>query len=153
MKRPSPMLRQANEIDMNSTMPPMIDVAFLLLVFFVWTASFQIIEQILPTEMEAQMGSDSVDSAEPKPEEDFDDIVVRIGWDGQNPTWTINEQNIPSLDEVMAHLQTVAGVNQQAPVILHPDGPVPLGHVIDVYDVAKLSGFAKISFAVNPGQP
>ena len=48
MKRPSPFLRRGTEVDMDSAMTPMIDVVFLLLVFFVWTASFVAVEQVLP---------------------------------------------------------------------------------------------------------
>ena len=150
MRRPSPLLRRGSETDMNATMTPMIDVVFLLLVFFVWTASFQIIEKILPSRMSAQMGSDSVEQVEPLPEQDFDNIVVRIGYDGSAPTWKINDELISSLDEVQTHLTAVASVKQDAPLILRPDGIVPLGYVIEAYDVAKLVGFQKVSFAVNP---
>lgn len=150
MRRPSPLVQRANDTDMNSTMTPMIDVVFLLLVFFVWTASFQIIELILPSQMSAQMGSDEAEVAEPVPEDDFEDVVVRVGWKQDSPTWSINDQPVSSLDEVQARLRAVADVKPDAPVILHPDGVVPLGHVIDVYDVAKISGFAQIAFAVNP---
>ena len=52
MKRPSQLVDQrASAVDMDSAMTPMIDVVFLLLIFFVWTASFQIVEQILPSEI------------------------------------------------------------------------------------------------------
>ncbi len=150
MRRPSPLLSRGSETDMNATMTPMIDVVFLLLVFFVWTASFQIIEKILPSQMSAQMGSDPVEQVEPLPEQDFDNIVVRIGYDGSAPTWTINEEPISSLDDVQTHLTAVASVKRDAPVILHPDAIVPLGYVIEAYDVAKIVGFQKVSFAVNP---
>lgn len=150
MRRPSPLLRRGSETDMNATMTPMIDVVFLLLVFFVWTASFQIIEKILPSRMSAQMGSDSVEQAEPLPEQDFDNIVVRIGYDGSAPTWKINDELISSLDDVRTHLAAVASVKNNAPLILRPDAIVPLGYVIEAYDVAKLVGFQKVSFAVNP---
>ena len=150
MRRPSPLLRRGGETDMNSTMTPMIDVVFLLLVFFVWTASFHIVEKILDSQMSAQMGSDPVEQVDPLPEQDFDNIVVRIGYDGAAPTWTINDEAVGSLDEVQAHLTAVAGVKNDAPVILRPDAIVPLGHVIEAYDVAMIVGFKKISFAVNP---
>ena len=42
MKRPSPYVDRRGDASMDSTMTPMIDVVFLLLVFFVWTASFQL---------------------------------------------------------------------------------------------------------------
>lgn len=150
MRRPSPFLQRGSEVDMNATMTPMIDVVFLLLVFFVWTASFQIIEKILPSHMSAQMGADAIEQIEPPPEQDFDNIVVRIGYDGSAPTWTINDELVSSLDGVQLHLMAVARVKKDAPVILHPDAIVPLGFVIEAYDVAKIVGFQKVSFAVNP---
>ena len=150
MRRPSPLLRRGNEIDIESAMTPMIDVVFLLLVFFVWTASFQIIEQILPSEMSTQMGSEAVDVAEPPPEKDFEDIVVRISWNGTVPNWSINDQPVASLELVERQLKTISGIQPDAHVILHPHPTVPLGYVIETYDVAKVAGFAKIAFAVNP---
>jgi len=150
MKRPSQLMRGSRDIDMEGAMTPMIDVVFLLLVFFVWTASFQVIEQILPSQMSAQLGSDPVENIEPSPEDDFDDVVIRIGWDGQTPTWTINDQPIASLDTMKQHLTTISNIHPESLVILHPESTVPIGFVIQAYDTAKQSGFAKVSFAVNP---
>ena len=153
MKRPSPMIDQRGSgTDLDSAMTPMIDVVFLLLVFFVWTASFQIVEQILPSEVSAQMGNEPSELDEPPPEADFPDNVVKIGWDGQNPNWTYNEQPMNSLAELRNKLTQISSINSDAPVILYPDKVVPLGHVIEVYDVSKLSGFSRVSFAVEPGQ-
>ena len=152
MKRPSSHVWQRNDTNLDSAMTPMIDVVFLLLVFFVWTASFQIIEQILPSQMSAQMCSEPVDLVEPPPEKDFDDVVIRIGWEGQQPTWRLNDVPVASLDSLRDQLSTIARAKLDAPVILHPDPLVPLGPVIEVYDLAKLAGFEKVSFAVNPNQ-
>ena len=153
MKRPSPMIeRRGGGTDLDSAMTPMIDVVFLLLVFFVWTASFQIIEQILPSEMSSQIGSDPVDISDPPPEADFDDIVIKIGWDGNRPTWSLNGQTVESVDSLREQLRAIADIKVDAPVILDPESTVPLGFVIEVYDVSKVAGIAKISFAVNPEQ-
>ena len=54
MRRKSPLVRRAGDIDIDKAMTPMIDVVFLLLVFFVWTASFQIIEHVLPSKRSEQ---------------------------------------------------------------------------------------------------
>ncbi len=154
MRRPSPLVqRGSNDTDMNSTMTPMIDVVFLLLVFFVWTASFQIVEQILPTDLSEQLGSDVAQDVDPLPEDDFEKIVVRINWDGANPAWSINSEAVGSIDEVKSFLAGVAKVKLNATVILHPESIVPLGHVIQAYDVAKSVGFVKVSFAVNSTTP
>lgn len=150
MRRPSPLLARETNADLDSAMTPMIDVVFLLLVFFVWTASFVVVEHILPTEMTAQLGSDPIDNVEPPPERDFDDVVVRIGWNGTAPSWSMNQQPLESLQALAAKLTAIAAIQSDSPVILHPDSVVPLGHVIEAYDVARTSGFNQVSFAVNP---
>ena len=134
------------EVQMTS----MIDVVFLLLVFFVWTASFQIVEQILPSQMSSQMGDAPADLSDPPPEMDFERVVIRIAWDGDSPSWKLNDGPIESVQQLRDRLTVLAGIKVDTPVILHPDQVVPLGYVIEAYDVSKLSGFEKVSFAVNP---
>lgn len=149
MKRISPLLHRGDAVDLDTAMTPMIDVVFLLLVFFVWTASFQTIEYILPSNMSAQLGSEAIENLDPPPVKDFQDVVVRIGWDGVSPNWLINEQSFASLESVGQQLKTIAQIQADVPVILHPQPAVPVGHVIEIYDRAKIAGFEKISFAVN----
>ena len=151
MKRISPLIRHRHHgTDMDSAMTPMIDVVFLLLVFFVWTVSFQLVEQILSSELSSQMGSEPSQVEDPPPEADFDNVVVKIGWDGTQPNWLLNDQPLASIDALRRQLTMISGVKPDAPVILDPNGSVPLGHVIEVYDVSKQAGFAEVSFAVNP---
>jgi biopolymer transport protein ExbD len=151
MKRSSPLVQRGASTDIDSAMTPMIDVVFLLLVFFVWTASFQIVEQVLPSEMSSQVGTDPVD-VEPEPEKDFDDIVVKVAWDGNTPSWSINDSQIPNIETVQEKLKAISAINGQTTVILHPQPVVPVEFVIQSYDAAKLSGFEKVSFAVNQTQ-
>lgn len=150
MKRPSAYINRGNDTDMNSTMTPMIDVVFLLLVFFVWTASFQIVEQVLESNMQSQLGSAPSEIDEPIPEDDFEQIVLRIGWDGTKPIWNVNDQPQNGLEQIRQILTTLVGINAESQVILFPESIVPLGHVIEAYDIAKLVGFQEVSFAVNP---
>lgn len=151
MKRPSPLIRhRVASTDLDAAMTPMIDVVFLLLVFFVWTVSFQVVEQILPSQMSSQLGDQPSEMQEPPPEADFENLVVHIGWDGQQPLWSLNEQPLASSDALRQRLMVVSAIKEDAPVILHPDGQVPLGYVIQAYDWSKQAGFQKVSFAVNP---
>jgi biopolymer transport protein ExbD len=129
-------------------MTPMIDVVFLLLVFFVWTASFQVVEYLLPSELSSLSGNLAA-VEDPPPEADFENVVVRIHWIGDQPGWTINDQQADSLDQLQQRLQAIARVKQDAPVILHPDEDVPLGDVIDVFDISRLVGFEKIQFVAG----
>ncbi|MBC8874781.1 MAG: biopolymer transporter ExbD, partial [Planctomycetes bacterium] len=54
MRRESIYTQRRSDLDVKMT--PMIDVVFLLLVFFVWTASFHIVEHILPSSVSAVRG-------------------------------------------------------------------------------------------------
>ncbi len=150
MRRKSPLVRRGDEVSMDSAMTPMIDVVFLLLVFFVWTASFQIVEHVLPSKMSAQLGSDAAVEVDLPPPDDLDDVVVRIGWNGNVPTWQVNSEPVDSLAVVEQQLKVISSIEVGVPVILHPEPTVPLGHVIQAYDVAKVAGFNQVSFAVNP---
>ena len=150
MKRSSPLLLRNSAVDMDSAMTPMIDVVFLLLVFFVWTASFIAVEQILPSQLSSQLGQQPADTITPPEESDLDQVVVRIDWNETHPSWSINDQPYADLISVDRQLTLLSTAAAKTPIILHPQASVPLGHVIETYDVAKRCRFETISFAVNP---
>ena len=139
--------------DLDSTMTPMIDVVFLLLIFFVWTAGTQVVEYLVQNRLSAPMGNQPSRITDPTPEQDFDQVVIRLRWDDGLPDWSINDQPLASMDDVTRTLQTLADINSTAPIVIHPDPPVPLGYVIQLYDESRLAGFSKISFAVNRDGP
>ena len=131
-------------------MTPMIDVVFMLLIFFVWTASFHVAELILPSSLVTQnegQGTTQLDAEL----EDLERVVVRLGWDGLNPKWTVNDVPISTFDAVRERLQIVAKIKATLPVLVDPTPNIPLGHVIDVYDAAKLAGFQNVQFATPAG--
>jgi len=130
-------------------MTPMIDVVFLLLIFFLCTASFQIAEDLLPTNLLASGGSS--DEVEVEPDPHLERVVVELhspGPDGMI-AWVVNDEPYTSLAQVRAVLQAVARIDPSLPVILDVEGAVALGHVIDVYDLCRLVGFDKIQFAAS----
>ena len=131
-------------------MTPMIDVVFMLLIFFVWTASFRIAELVLPSSLITQ--DQGQDNTQVDPElEDLDRVVVRMGWNGSSPSWIVNDVPIASFDSVRTRLQLVAKIKASLPILVDPMPAVPLGHVIDVYDVARQAGFQKVQFAIPAG--
>ena len=149
MKRPSTFHRNQGGLELKMT--PMIDVVFLLLVFFVWTASFHAIEYLLPSSLSQQAGkAETVDTDDPPPEAEFEDIVVRIAWENDRPAWRVNGQEVGNLAQVQQRLQVVSEIKRDASVILHPDDNVPVGNVIDVYDISRIAGFDQIQFAIIP---
>jgi biopolymer transport protein ExbD len=68
---------------------------------------------------------------------------------GRGPAWQVNQTPIASLAELRQTLAAIARIKRDVPVILDPSGDVPLGDVIDVFDLARLVGFEKIQFAAE----
>ena len=129
-------------------MTPMVDVVFMLLIFFVWTASFRVAELALPSSLITQ--EQGPGSVEVDPElEDLDRVIVRLGWSGTQPLWTINDVPVQSLLDVRQRLEAVAKITANLPVLVDPVAEIPLGHVIDVYDLARQAGFESVHFAVG----
>ncbi len=147
MRLPDSNARRGRELEIKLT--PMIDVVFLLLVFFIWNARLQKLEYVLPSQLSTATGNQETEAVEPPPEADFDDVVVRIRWLNQQPSWSINDNPVASLDQLQQRLMTIQRIKTDAPVILHPDRQVPLGHVIDVYDRSRSAGFERIQFAAS----
>jgi len=146
MRRPSVYTDRRGALDVKLT--PMIDVVFLLLIFFVWTSSFNIVEFALQSNVsDATSGAATEAPTKPLEELDFDNVVVRIVWIDGLPGWRINDEVIPELGEVRRRLATIFAVNEAAPVIIHPDPDTPLNHVIAVYDISRLIGFEKVNLA------
>lgn len=146
MRRPSYVFDR--RWTLGVTMTPMIDVVFLLLVFFVWTASFHVVERSLPSRLMSAPGSGSASQIDPELA-DFDRVVIRLDWLGNQPTWQINDQPAAGLDQVRETLAAIAAIGTSVPVVIDSGPDVPLGHVIDVYDVARLEGFGEVQFAAT----
>ncbi|MEX1224267.1 MAG: biopolymer transporter ExbD [Pirellulales bacterium] len=132
----------------DSTMTPMIDVVFLLLVFFVATASFQAIEFVLPSSL--MLATEGSSDFEVPPELlDLERVILKIGWQAGRPTWNINGVDLNSLPQVRDTLSQIAEVDPGLPVILDVAEDVPIGDVIDVYDASRLAGLKEIQFAAS----
>lgn len=142
MKKTTQYRHRDRELEIKMT--PMIDIVFLLLVFFVWTASFHVLEDSLPTNLTSQLGE--AESSEPLPEIEYDEIVIRIFWEA-GPVWTLNDLPLESHQELQSRLRAIHEIKNDTNVIIHPEKSVPMGEVIDVFDVAQLAGFENVQFA------
>ncbi len=148
MRTPSIYNDRRERLDIK--MMPMIDVVFLLLIFFVWTANFQVVEHLLPSSVSAVTGASPQNPPDlPDPNIDFEQVVVRIVLVDGEVGWAMNDSSVESLDQLRERLNAIARIKNDAPVILHPDQQVPLGHVIDVYDISRLVGFQEVQFAAS----
>ena len=128
-------------------MTPMIDVVFLLLIFFVCTASFQMVEDLLPTSLAATGGTSAPAPAEVEPE--LERVLIQATRTGGQTRWIVNERSCDSLSDVQRVLQAVVRIDRSLPVILDVQPQVPLGDMIDLYDLCRLVGFERIQFAAS----
>lgn len=149
MRCNSPLVRGSANADLNTAMTPMIDVVFLLLVFFVWTASFQTIEYVLDSQIAAQQGTNPSEDTQLTPPTDNEDVLVRIESVAGELVWSVSQRSATSLADVKERLMRLADVDASVKVILHPDPEVPLEFVIGAFDAAQLAGFTQVVFAVN----
>jgi len=149
VRRPSPFTKRRDPVDIKMT--PMIDVVFLLMIYFIWSSNTGIAEQLLPSSITPPAsGAGNTPTEIPLPKEpEYDPVVVRVVLNGQDVGWRVNDTPMFSFAELQAKLSALARIKRDAPIVLHPDPDVPLGHVIDVFDLSRLIGFEKVQFAVN----
>jgi biopolymer transport protein ExbD len=128
-------------------MTPMIDVVFQLMIFFICTASFQLSEELLPTSLAITGGTNLAAPVEIEP--DLERIIARATHAHGRTQWNVNDRPCPSLAEVEQVLRAAAGIDRTLPVILDVAGEVPLGDMIELYDLSRIVGFEKVQFAVG----
>lgn len=133
----------------DRSMTPMIDVVFLLLIFFVCASAGQIRESILKTELAAGGVSSN-------------EVIERDTWltevwlrlkrspEQEQTTVNMNDRDFDSMDELQPQLEALAKAAPEIPVILDIEPQVPLGDMIDVFDTCKAAGFESINFAADP---
>lgn len=147
MRGVAPHRREGLELKMT----PMIDVVFLLLIFFLWTSSFQPPEFDLPGSLASQPEAGTSERGEDQPPaEMFDEIVIEVrGTDLAAPQLSLNGQAIANLSALAKQLETIAALGIQPPVIIDPADETPIGAAIRVYDVARGVGLERVLFAAK----
>ncbi|MFO0914277.1 MAG: biopolymer transporter ExbD [Pirellulales bacterium] len=146
MRLPNHLLRRDRSLEISLT--PMIDVVFQLMIFFVWTASFEIPERLLPTTVSLPRGNAA--ALELPPElRDLERIVIKVYWRNEQPAWQLNDVESAGLVEIQDKLTAVAAISADLPVLIDPQDSVPLEHVIRTYDTARHTGFRRIQLAAG----
>lgn len=132
---------------LSLAMTPMIDVVFLLLIFFICTANFQPVEQSLPTSL-VLSGQQEIDApVEEEPE--LEEVILLGETRGGGTVWSVNGQPTADAAELGEMLNSLASIDRGLPVIVDADGQTPLGEVINVYDTSRAAGFLTVRFAAG----
>ncbi len=131
-------------------MTPMIDVVFLLLVFFIWTSSFEVPEFDLPSAIAEPAQAPSESAAEPPLIEPFDEIVIRLFRPNAQLVIELNGQPIDSLRALQERLREIIAIGVQPPVIIDPAPEITMNVAVRAYDAARAAGADRVLFAAQP---
>lgn len=131
-------LKKASDEDDGLDMTPMVDVTFLLLIFFMITASFQLQKsmQASPPDPDQQSAAAAIVPDEPKE----DPIVVEISEDDT----VYIDGKLALLGEVEFQLNELRVTEQIEELIIEADRQARHGTVVSVSDSAIRAGFASI---------
>ena len=130
-------------------MTPMIDVIFLLLIFFICTANFMPLEKLLSLDA-ALPGDVPAEIVLPDPV-DLDVVVVQIFFD-EKPYWQIEGNHPRTLYDVQTVMRQIRNIKPDIPVIIDSADNVPMENVIDIYDICRRLELTNILFAAGDEQ-
>lgn len=134
--RPSHTQRDSTDVGVNLT--PLIDMVFILLIFFLVTASFT---------KESGINVDRP-SAETANRQERGNLVIAISQNGE--IWIDNNQ--VDIRSVRAHVQRLHAQNPEGTVIITADQQSRSGLMVDVMDQVRLAGVSNIAIAAKqPG--
>jgi biopolymer transport protein ExbD len=128
--------RSPPEINLTS----LIDVVFLLLLFFMVSATF---EKLGRMQVELPQAQPNVEQ-----EQQLDRITVTVDTEGQ---FFVNDRELVNTDieTVKRALVSVAGERRDLPLVISADGRAPHQAVVTVMDAASQIGLARVSFAIK----
>ena len=135
-------------------MTPMIDVIFLLLVFFLVASSFDIPELLMPSGVSElnspQSGATS--EAPPDPSDDIvEQIVIKILASPDNSiVYELEGQPLGSFDELKERLNALSRASADVPVIIDPEQAVKAKFVVRTYDLSRQLGLSRVFLATRP---
>jgi biopolymer transport protein ExbD len=130
-------------------MTPMIDVVFLLLVFFICASVGGTADHLLPAELKGTSGPADVVKPETEPEEwNHPAIQVRLEPNANGIDIRLDEQLLSGTEMLTDRLTRLAAVDPESRIILNIHDDVHVQQFISVYDLCQNLKFQNISFAV-----
>ncbi|MDR1290731.1 MAG: biopolymer transporter ExbD [Planctomycetaceae bacterium] len=133
-------------------MTAMIDVIFLLLIFFVCTANFRPSESLMTTDLSLPGNIENNAALEIPDPLNIDIAIIRITFNGE-PQWQLAGNECKSIQQLRVLLNELKQIQQDLPVVIDSDPNVPMEHVIDVYDSCRTAGLTKIQFTAKVPVP
>ena len=123
---------------------PMIDIVFLLMLFFMLSSTF-VVQSSIQIEMP---------SAEGAPELEWKDVSVTLaqgegGPGGLGPVYVDNTE-VASMEELSRLLSERVAKDPASMLLIRPDTRIDAGRLIEVMGIANSVGFANMSVEARP---
>lgn len=133
-------------------MTPMIDVIFLLLVFFLTTSSFQVLERFMPSAVSQNNATAAGSAVEPMPQPDpdaIDQVVVKLSRQRGKTIAALHAVELAEFALLRERLRAISQVRADVPVIIDPIGDVPIKDVVLAYDWSRQVGLSRVYLATR----
>ncbi len=127
--------RDEDETEINIT--PMLDIVFIMLIFFIVTTSFVKEPGIDPQRPPAQTAQ----------EQSRANVLIAISSTGE--IWM--DKRAVELAEVRAMVEAILSENPESSAVIIADEEADSGILIDLMDQIQLGGIGNISIAAEPG--
>ncbi len=149
-EEPPISFRREPDVGEDLDMTPMVDVTFLLLIFFMITATFASQQSLEIPAPDAQQ-SVSQDRTLEDVEDDDDYIIVRI--DADDVVWVNNEDEAPTRQELLSKLREARETGSRPPsnLLVLASGDARHETVVMVLDVGNSLGIEHIRLSSDEG--
>ena len=126
-----------DEAEINMT--PMLDIVFIMLIFFIVTASFV-------TESGLDVNAPDPNQPPPPEQEDKKNILVQVS---NNNTIRIDFRRV-DIRQVRANIQRLHAESPEGIVVIQASPDSEAGVLVQIYDQALLAGVLNVSIAEGP---
>lgn len=127
---------RSQPVETGFQLAPMIDIVFLLLIFFIVTWNFARWESELDVQVPSAEESEETRRA-------VGEIIVNVRADG---TVVVNRQEMDA-DQLLDRLQRIASLYPDQAVILRGDERVEYHHIVQVLDICRRANIWNVAFA------
>ncbi len=146
----------ANSLD-GDTMTPMIDVVFLLLVFFICASVGSTADKLLPAELNGN-STTSIEPVAPAEPEEWEHPPVQIRIEplaaGDNPISVfLDDEPLTGIESLSQRLTRLGAADAATRIILNVNDDVKVQQFILIYDLCQKLKFENVSFAVRGNKP
>lgn len=135
-------LRKKTQNRISANMTPLVDVVFLLMIFFLLTINFQKPEGVIHNELPRLGERDGRDAAA-----DWEVVRLRVKMirESRQPGIFLQERLVSSYDELVTYLNQLP---DDILIIIEADGKVAYKHVIGVYNACLKSQKKEVVFSI-----